>query len=320
MPHPLPVIIISGFLGAGKTTLIRHLLSAAPELALRIALIVNEFGDGDVDTYLLENYGAELIASITGGCACCSGQDELVETLQEIAGRLPAERPDAVLIEASGAADPVALIDAVTALPILHQVQIAALASVVDAAQLDQLEGPLGPILKSQLHFADPIIFNKIDVIREDADAAMTRLRALHPAARILPANYGQIDAAAFWQSALGASKVLLPADAPHMHFACQSVLCPLPHPVSKEKLEAALNQLPSNAFRAKGFVRLRGESTLQLLQYTGGANYRDYHFAPFYMMPGAAEPQCALVILGSGLDEETLQKYFSPFALGSDW
>jgi G3E family GTPase len=96
--------------------------------------------------------------------------------------------------------------------------------------------------------------------------------------------------------------------------------LCPLPHPVSKEKLEAALNQLPAEVLRVKGFVRLRGEGTLFLLQYTASGDYRDYHFAPFYMVPGAAEPMCALVALGSELDEEALQKYFSPFALGSDW
>jgi G3E family GTPase len=100
--------------------------------------------------------------------------------------------------------------------------------------------------------------------------------------------------------------------------------LCPLPHPVSKEKLEAALNQLPAEVLRVKGFVRLRGESALRLLQYTASdttsAHYRDYHFAPFYMMPGAKEPLCALVVLGSGLNETALQKYFSPFTLGSDW
>jgi G3E family GTPase len=320
MQTPLPTILISGFLGAGKTTFIRHLLTSAQEQKIKAALVVNEFGDVDVDSYLLENYGAEFIASIAGGCACCGGQDDLMETLEEIAARPQEERPDVILIEASGAADPLALIDVITAPSLLNSVRLAAMVAVADASRLDDLRGALGPILQSQLQLADPIILNKIDVISGDPQTAIAAIKSFHPGAQILPASQGNIDAQAFWQNALASSKVLLSQGRAHSHFACQSVVCPLPHPVSKEKLEVALNQLPENIFRVKGFVRLRGESTLQLLQYTASGNYRDYHFAPFYMIPGAAEPMCALVVLGSGLDEEALQKYFSPFALGSNW
>ena len=317
---PLPVILISGFLGAGKTTFIRRLLTSAQEQKIKVALVVNEFGDVDVDSYLLENYGAEFIASIAGGCACCGGQDDLMETLEEIAARPQSERPDAVLIEASGAADPLALIDVISAPSLLNSVRLAAMVAVADASRLEDLHGALGPILQSQLQLADPIILNKIDLISGDPQTAIETIKSFHPGAQIFPANQGKIDATAFWQNALASSKVLLTAGHAHSHFACQSVLCPLPHPVSKEKLEAALKQLPAEVLRAKGFVRLRGESTLHLLQYTASGDYRDYHFAPFYTIPGSDEPQCALVILGSGLDEEELQKYFSPFALGSDW
>jgi len=320
MQTPLPTILISGFLGAGKTTFIRHLLISAQKQKIKAALVVNEFGDVDVDSYLLENYGAEFIASIAGGCACCGGQDDLMETLEEISARPQKERPDIILIEASGAADPLALIDVITAPSLLNSVRLAAMVAVADASRLDDLRGALGPILQSQLQLADPIILNKIDLISGDPQTAIATIKSFHSKAQVLPASQGKIDANAFWQNALAASKVLLTAGHPHSHFACQSVLCPLPHPVSKEKLENALNQLPENVFRVKGFVRLRSESVLQLLQYTASSNYRDYHFAPFYMTPGAAEPMCALVVLGSGLDEEELQKYFSPFALGSDW
>jgi len=318
MQQPLPVILISGFLGAGKTTLVRHLLTSAQEQKIKVALVVNEFGDVDVDSYLLENYGAEFIASIAGGCACCGGQDDLMETMEEISTRPQSERPDVILIEASGAADPLALIDVITAPSLLNSVRLAAMVAVADVSRLDDLHGALGPILQSQLQLADPIILNKIDLISNQQNAVST-IQSFHPDAQILPASQGKIDAQVFWQNALTSSKVLSTEGHSHSHFACQSVLCPLPHPVSKEKLEAVLNQLSENIFRVKGFVRLRGKSTLQLLQYTASGNYRDYHFAPFYTTPGAAEPLCALVILGSGLDEKEMQKYFSPFTLG-DW
>jgi G3E family GTPase len=319
MQQPLPVILISGFLGAGKTTLVRHLLTSAQEQKIKVALVVNEFGDVDVDSYLLENYGAEFIASIAGGCACCGGQDDLMETMEEISTRPQSERPDVILIEASGAADPLALIDVITAPSLLNSVRLAAMIAVADASRLDDLHGALGPILQSQLQLADPIILNKMDLISDDPQTAIDTIKSFHSNAQIQQASQGKIDAQAFWQNALASSKVLSTEGHTHSHFACQSVLCPLPHPVSKEKLEATLNQLPSEVLRIKGFVRLRGESTLYLLQYTASGNYHDYHFAPFYMTPGVAEPLCALVVLGSGLDEEDMQKYFSPFAL-SDW
>ncbi|MEO6906465.1 MAG: GTP-binding protein [Abditibacteriaceae bacterium] len=321
MPQtPLPVILISGFLGAGKTTLVRHLLTSAKEQSIKVALVVNEFGDVDVDSYLLENYGAEFIASIAGGCACCGGQDDLMETLEEISTRPQNERPDVVLIEASGAADPLALIDVITSPSLLTSVRLAAMVAVADSTRLDDLHGVMGPILQSQLQLAEPIILNKLDLLSGDPQPAIASIKSFHPDAQILPASQGKIDAQVFWQNALASSKVLSTEGHAHFHFACQSVLCPLPHPVSKEKLEAALNQLPTEVLRVKGFVRLRGESALHLLQYTASGNYRDYHFAPFYMTPGATEPLCALVVLGSGLDEDALQKYLSPFALGSDW
>jgi G3E family GTPase len=320
MPTPLPVILISGFLGAGKTTLVRHLLTNAQEQKIKVALVVNEFGDVDVDSYLLENYGAEFIASVAGGCACCGGQDDLMETLEEISARSQNERPDVILIEASGAADPLALIDVITAPSLLTSVRLVAMVAVADASRLEDLRGALGPILQSQLQLADPIILNKIDLISGDPQTAIAAIKSFNPKAQIVPASQGEIDAKTFWQNALATSKVLSTEGHAHSHFACQSVLCPLPHPVSKEKLEAALNQLPSEVLRLKGFVRLRGENTLHLLQYTAGGNYRDYHFAPFYMTPDATEPLCALVVLGSGLDEVALQKYFAPFALGGDW
>jgi len=242
-----------------------------------------------------------------------------METLEEIAARSQNERPDVILIEASGAADPLALIDVITAPSLLNSVRLATMVAVADASRLDDLHGALGPILQSQLQLADPIILNKIDLISSDPQTAIGTIKSLQSKAQILPANQGKIDTETFWQNALASTKVLLTEEHAHSHFACQSVLCPLPHPVSKEKLEAALNQLPAEVLRVKGFVRLRGESTLQLLQYTASNNYRDYHFAPFYTIPGATEPLCALVILGSGLDEKEMQKYFSPFTLG-DW
>ncbi len=85
--HPLPIVLVAGFLGSGKTTLMRRLILDARQRNLRLSVVVNEFGAADVDSNILREADAELIASISGGCACCTGQDDFAETLLEIASR-----------------------------------------------------------------------------------------------------------------------------------------------------------------------------------------------------------------------------------------
>src|SRR5690606_15248355 len=92
----LPVVLVAGFLGAGKTTLIRGLIQDGHARGLKLCVVVNEFGAAAVAGDILEEAGAELLASLTGGCACCSGQDDLHDTILEIALRPQGQQPDVV--------------------------------------------------------------------------------------------------------------------------------------------------------------------------------------------------------------------------------
>jgi G3E family GTPase len=95
---------------------------------------------------------------------------------------------------------------------------------------------------------------------------------------------------------------------APHSHF--QTVICPLPHPIERAGFEVALNNLPSNVWRAKGFVHLRSEG-LHLLQYTGGGTQARYQLAPYHLPVSTQEPETSMVFHCAALDRNTIMQSF---------
>lgn len=186
----IPATVITGFLGAGKTTMIRSMLSDAG--GKKIALIVNEFGDLGVDGDILKGCGAENcteedIVELTNGCICCTVADDFIPTMEKLLER--EDRPDHIVIETSGLALPQPLIAAFNWPEISAQVTVDGVVTVVDSAavadgrfahdvskvdaqrQEDEMldhETPLEELFEDQLTAADMIILNKADLISEE--------------------------------------------------------------------------------------------------------------------------------------------------------
>jgi len=183
----IPATVITGFLGAGKTTLIRHMLANAK--GKRIALIINEFGDLGVDGDVLKGCGDEVcseddIVELTNGCICCTVADDFIPTMEKLLAR--ANRPDHIVIETSGLALPQPLVAAFNWPGIKTQVTVDGVVTVVDSAAVaagrfaddhDKLdaqrladegldhESPLEELFEDQLTAADLIVLNKTDLI-----------------------------------------------------------------------------------------------------------------------------------------------------------
>lgn len=322
----IPIVLVAGFLGAGKTTLMRRLLQDAHARGLKTALIINEFGVTDIDSHLLEAGGAELLLSVAGGCACCSGQDDLLWTLLELGERRDHTRPEVILLEASGLADPLLLLDTLTVASLLPLVRVGAMLSVVDHARFLLVRDEVAPLLIRQLQLADTIVLNKIDIAYRGADRGtrveelVAQLQQLNERAAIVPVKGCAIDFTATWQRVFApdlqptalpptAHEIPTVEAAGHAHY--QTVLCPVPHPLERARLEAALQNLAPEVWRVKGFVRLRGEDGVWLLQFSGGARGSDWHLSPFGLAPGMKEPPLSLVFIGPALQRETLLRDF---------
>ncbi|WP_276718258.1 cobalamin biosynthesis protein CobW [Pseudooceanicola nitratireducens] len=217
MPAKIPATVVTGFLGAGKTTLIRHMLQNAN--GKRIALIINEFGDLGVDGDILRGCGDETcreedIMELSNGCICCTVADDFIPTMEKLLDRDDA--PDHIVIETSGLALPQPLVRAFNWPGISTRVTVDGVVTVVDGpahhagtfahdvaavdaqrAQDDNLdhETPLSELFEDQLACADMIVVNKSDLMDSTALDATTKTltEASRPGVRVVQASMGAL-------------------------------------------------------------------------------------------------------------------------------
>ncbi|ALI55506.1 cobalamin biosynthesis protein CobW [Celeribacter marinus] len=201
MAAKIPATVVTGFLGAGKTTLIRHMLANAN--GKRIALIINEFGDLGVDGDILKGCGDETcteddIMELSNGCICCTVADDFIPTMQKLLAR--ENKPDHIVIETSGLALPQPLVRAFNWPEISTKVTVDGVITVVDGKAVDEgvfahnvaavdaqrkldenldHETPLSELFEDQIACADMIVVNKADLLGEaQADALVAKLKA----------------------------------------------------------------------------------------------------------------------------------------------
>ena len=184
----IPATIVAGYLGAGKTSLVNHLLRTAN--GLRIAVLVNDFGDINIDADLIESQDGDVIA-LAGGCVCCSFGSDLMAGLQKLT-QLPLP-PQHVLIEISGVALPSTV---ASSLRLTRDVQLQAIVVLVDAETIVAkiADRFVGDTVLAQLQAAHLLVLNKTDLIDADTMAALTdRLAAINPRATCVSAQRGVV-------------------------------------------------------------------------------------------------------------------------------
>ena len=335
----IPVTVITGFLGAGKTTLVRHVLGHAK--GKRIALVINEFGDLGVDKEVLAACGEETcreedMIELSNGCICCTVADDFIPTMETLLGR--EERPDHIIIETSGLALPQPLIRAFNWPEIKSQVTIDGVVTVVDAAALS--EGrfaadeqavarqraadkmldhatPLGELFKDQLVAADLLVVNKADLVSNDVlDAVEGRLRAeARPGTGVVRAHNGHVDIAALLGLGIGSEDHLEGRDSAHElehggegheHDDFDSFSITLPAGLSREELlgriETAIRA--HDVLRLKGFAALPGSDARLAIQAVG-PRLNTWFDRPW--KPGEARETGLVVIGESPLDRAAI-------------
>ena len=161
----VPVTILTGFLGAGKTTLLNRILNG--DHGLRVAVLVNDFGSINIDTELIVGVEDNAI-SLANGCVCCNIRDDLVETVEMVINR--PERPQYILLEASGVADPSGIAFTFVQPKFRDRIRLDSIISIVDADQTFAYpEYPGVEELKMrQIGFSDMVILNKVDLVSEE--------------------------------------------------------------------------------------------------------------------------------------------------------
>ncbi|KAL0441663.1 UNVERIFIED_CONTAM: COBW domain-containing protein 1 [Sesamum radiatum] len=196
----IPATIITGFLGSGKTTLLNHILTA--DHGKRIAVIENEYGEVDIDGSLVaaKAAGAEDIIMLNNGCLCCTVRGDLVRMISELVAKKKGNF-DHIVIETTGLANPAPIIQTFYAEDqIFNDVKLDGVVTLVDAKHvgfhLDEVK-PKGVVNEAveQIAYADRIIVNKTDLVREPEVASVVeRIRSINRMAQLKRTQYGQVD------------------------------------------------------------------------------------------------------------------------------
>jgi G3E family GTPase len=316
----LPVVLISGFLGAGKTTFLRHLLRGAKERGLKVGVVINEWGEANVDGAILKSLGAELISELSGGCACCSSQDEMIWTMLEWGQKPREEQPDFLALELSGLADPLVALDGLTVAALLPLVRVATMVSLVEAALVPELltrSDKVSALWTRQIALADQIVVSKSDLFLrgESVDKGKVglerTLREMNGSGAISFARGGEIDLAPIWNR-LESDAALERANAGEaVHEQTQTLVLPMSKPLRREQLAQAFGSMPADVWRAKGFVRIAGEDGLFLVQYVGiGKKQFALELFEAHYLNAGLRPE--LVFIGPHLDKDALWQALS--------
>jgi cobalamin biosynthesis protein CobW len=333
----VPTTVITGFLGAGKTTLIRHLLQNAK--GRRLALVINEFGDVGVDGELMKGCNDEAcpeddIVELANGCICCTVADDFLPTMQKLLDR--ADPPEHIIIETSGLALPKPLVKAFQWPDIRARATVDGVVALIDAdavaagrfatdeaaltaarladPNLDH-DSPLEELFEEQLGCADMVVLNKTDLVDAEALAEVERqvLAETRAGVRIVRADHGAVDAAALLGLTAAAEDDLdsrpshIDDGEEHDHDDFDSFVVTGGEVADTATLLSAIGAAieAHDILRVKGFVAVEGKPARLLVQAVGPRI--QHHFDRAWK---AEEPRrTQLVVIGQkGLDRAAIE------------
>jgi cobalamin biosynthesis protein CobW len=333
----IPCTIVTGFLGAGKTTLIRHVLSNAQ--GRRLAVIVNEFGDVGIDGEILKGCGSEAcpednIVELANGCLCCTVADEFVPALDAILAKGGIEH---IVIETSGLALPKPLVQAFHWPAIKSRVTVDSVVVVVDGAaladgrvahDLDALkqqriadgaldhDDPIEEVFEDQIACADLVVLNKRDLL-DDAGIEKARkaiARALPRSVKVIAAIDGKVDEALLLGLGVGTEddienrRTHHDDELDHDHDDFDSFVVPVGEIADPAQLAARVATLAEkfDVLRVKGFAAVAGKPLRLLLQAVGKRVTHQYD-RPWTV---AEAREGRLVVIGlKGLDRTAIAR-----------
>lgn len=316
-----PVYILSGFLGSGKTTMLQHMIQEWKSLGKTPAVIMNEIGDVNLDGMMVDQDVA--MAELLSGCICCSIRADLSMELYNL---METEKPDVIIIEASGVANPIEILDAVTETSLYNRMELKNLITVVDAAHLWELyqeqKGKTYRLMQEQIRCASVLILNKSD--RVDA-ITITKLEAIlrgwnayapiHTTVRCeVPSTiYTYLSSVVDAKETLAQNKQTSTSTehshdhthSEHMHGSHSHVMAYthyFEHPINSEAFENVIRSLPTEVYRAKGILTFNDTASRFLFQYA----YREMDFMK--ITPQKAVPDVA-VFIGEHFDKELIKE-----------
>ncbi|MEO3946678.1 GTP-binding protein [Gorillibacterium sp. CAU 1737] len=321
---PTPVVLLTGFVGSGKTTLLTRMLDEAKRAGLRPAVLMNEIGQVSLDGALVQE--EVPMTELMDGCICCSVRGELVGAIQSL---IEEHKPDLLFVEATGLANPIEIVEAITDTSLFLNTELRSLITVIGADQFygmlfgshaSRISRSTLHLLEDQVRVANRIVLNKVELLQPDElYLVKEKLRQWNDKALLQPASYSSVPVedwiVSFTEAGKGEPQPGIPAQTrsdreegeprslPHEHITVFTHQ--LEGPVKRKNFQQFMASLPPEVYRAKGLVTFQGEDSGEarhLMQYA----YRELSLTK--LLPRKKIPD-VLVVMGEGISLAKLRQ-----------
>ncbi|WP_347553193.1 GTP-binding protein (plasmid) [Pseudalkalibacillus hwajinpoensis] len=305
----IPVYMISGFLGSGKTTILLNMIEECKRKGLKAGIILNELGEKNVEE---EYFEGQYLKQLLNGCICCTIQDDLKETLRSFVG----ENIDLLLIEGTGVANPLDIEDALISPEFIEVFDLSSMISIVDGSSFLEYQNifasskEIRQLLNEQISCATMVIVNKMDLTKP---AALSKIDKkingiLKRNVPVFKTSFGKLETQQLFDkryviSNLNAHQKQSHKEHQHNHSMIRSVQIKDVPTMNRILLNQWVEQLPKEVLRGKGIVEFTETPGLFLIQFSSG-KLRLERVKGRGMLP-------VIILIGDALNEEKLNQSF---------
>ncbi|MFM7447612.1 MAG: CobW family GTP-binding protein [Leptolyngbyaceae cyanobacterium] len=304
-----PVTLITGFLGSGKTTLLNHILNNRQDL--KVAVIVNEFGDIHIDSQLLVSVDENMV-QLGNGCICCTINQSLIDTVCELVNY--GDAVDYIVIETTGIADPLPIMLSFISTELRDITYIDSILTVLDAESFTSSHYN-SEAARNQLIYGDIILLNKTDLVTRDRiNELETYIRSIKQSARVIQTQHGQVPLPLILDVGFNDPGTYLTHDLTEHHTrydhhshhlendGFMAVSFESEKPLDLPKFQNFLDHLPLDLYRAKGILWFQGSQLRYVFQLSGQRrDLRNTHLQP--------PDRNQLVFIGRSLDTSKIKQ-----------
>ncbi|MGD6992527.1 CobW family GTP-binding protein [Sutcliffiella horikoshii] len=310
MSKKVPVYVISGFLGSGKTTVLLHMLEHFKDEGLKLGIILNELGDENVENHLFQG---ERVVELLNGCICCTIQDDLKSTLDQYVG----EKVDVLIIEGTGVANPLEIKDVLLTPLYMEHFELQSMISLVDASHYLEYQSffnsskEIRGLLKEQVTSAHLLVLNKMDLVSEKELIKVESKLAdeLEDHVPVYRTSYGEVPLEILLEKRMQMREVRVDQhgkgaghDHHHHHHHIEAVKVAFSEPVNRVVLEKQLKKLSKQVVRSKGIVRLDETPGLYEFQYAASTLVLNK------IEKTDVEP--SIILIGKEIDDKKVEKF----------
>lgn len=311
MKKQVPVFILSGFLGSGKTTVLTQLLEHCKRNGLQPGIILNEIGETNVEGHLFDS---ERVVELLNGCICCTLQEDLKETMNELIREMDDSPLDVLFIEGTGVANPLEIQEVLLSNAYREQFDLMSIITVVDASHYTEYQSvftssaEVRKLMTEQLVCGSLILLNKTDLVSakqlEKVKQKVLKIAGEHK--KLIECAYGAVDLNTLMKKTVGALPIGDSAvhkhEHRHDHSTVQTITLEDLPSFQRDAVTKWFKQLPPAILRGKGYLQLAETDQLVSFQYASNK-------VKFTPVSASGDRKPIVILIGMKMDEELMNE-----------